>query len=106
MIDSQSVDDTEAIALQYGARVVQFHYRGGWPKKRQWAMETLPFAFDWLLLLDADEVLTPELKTEMRQAIQNPQRERLFHFIAHVVSRSGIAPRRRQFLEAIAVSTR
>ena len=72
VIDSQSVDDTEAIALQYGAQVVQFHYRGGWPKKRQWAMETLPFAFDWLLLLDADEVLTAELKTEMRQAIQNP----------------------------------
>jgi len=72
VIDSQSVDDTEAIALQYGAQVVQFHYPGGWPKKRQWAMETLPFAFDWLLLLDADEVLTAELKTEMRQAIQNP----------------------------------
>jgi len=73
VIDSQSVDDTEAIALQYGAQVVQFHYRGGWPKKRQWAMETLPFAFDWLLLLDADEVLTPELKAEIREAIQDPR---------------------------------
>ena len=73
VIDSQSVDDTEAIAQQYGAQVVQFHYRGGWPKKRQWAMETLPFAFDWLLLLDADEVLTPELKAEIREAIQDPR---------------------------------
>ena len=42
-------------------RSVQFHYAGGWPKKRQWAMDTLPLAYDWILLLDADEVLTPEL---------------------------------------------
>jgi hypothetical protein len=53
-------------------KVVQFHYQGGWPKKRQWAMNTLPIAYDWILLLDADEVLTPELAHEIRLAIQNP----------------------------------
>jgi hypothetical protein len=51
---------------------VQFHYQGGWPKKRQWAMNALPIAHDWILLLDADEVLTPELSEEIRSAIQNP----------------------------------
>ena len=30
------------------------------------------FAYDWILLLDADEVLTPELAEEIRVAIQNP----------------------------------
>lgn len=70
VIDSGSTDDTEAIARSYGARVVQFHYVGGWPKKRQWAMDTLPLAFDWILLLDADEVLTPELCDEIRIAIE------------------------------------
>ena len=72
VIDSQSTDSSAAIADSYGAKIVQFHYRGGWPKKRQWAMDTLPFAFDWILLLDADEVLTPELAEEIRIAIQNP----------------------------------
>jgi hypothetical protein len=50
---------------------VQFHYQGGWPKKRQWAMNSLPIANDWILLLDADEVLTPELSEEISSAIQN-----------------------------------
>jgi len=72
VIDSQSTDETVEIARFHGARVVQFHYQGGWPKKRQWAMNTLPIAYDWILLLDADEVLTPELTQEIRAAIQNP----------------------------------
>ncbi|MFZ1917401.1 MAG: glycosyltransferase family 2 protein [Terriglobales bacterium] len=73
LIDSQSTDETARVAESYGAKVVQFHYRGGWPKKRQWAMNTLPLTYDWILLLDADEVLTPELAAEIRSAIDNPQ---------------------------------
>jgi glycosyltransferase involved in cell wall biosynthesis len=73
VIDSQSTDGTVEIAKSHGAKVVQFHYAGGWPKKRQWAMDTLPLACDWILLLDADEVLTPELIEEIRRAMQNPQ---------------------------------
>jgi glycosyltransferase involved in cell wall biosynthesis len=73
VIDSQSTDDTVAIAQSHGAKVVQFRYAGGWPKKRQWAMDTLSFAYDWILLLDADEVLTPELLEEIRHALSNPE---------------------------------
>ncbi len=72
VIDSQSADETVEIARSAGAKVVQFYYQGGWPKKRQWAMDTLPLAHDWILLLDADETLTPELAAEIRDAIQNP----------------------------------
>jgi len=71
VIDSGSIDQTAEIARSFDAKVVQFHYHGGWPKKRQWAMDTLPLAYDWILLLDADEVLTPELTEEIRQAVQN-----------------------------------
>jgi len=72
VIDSQSTDSTVEIARSYNAQVVQFHYQGGWPKKRQWAMDNLRLTYDWILLLDADEVLTPELKHEIRSAIANP----------------------------------
>jgi len=75
VIDSQSTDDTAAIAESHGAKVVQFYYAGGWPKKRQWAMDTLPFAFDWILLLDADEVLTPDLMGEISDVLRSPEAE-------------------------------
>lgn len=73
VVDSQSTDNTVAIAESNGAKTVQFHYAGGWPKKRQWAMDTLPLAYDWILLLDADEVLTPGLVNEIRSALLNPR---------------------------------
>src|SRR5262249_14591145 len=47
-------------------------YEGGWPKKRQWALDTLPLNYEWVLLLDADESLTPELAAEIQKAITNP----------------------------------
>jgi glycosyltransferase involved in cell wall biosynthesis len=73
VIDSESADGTAEIARSFGAQVVQFHYGGGWPKKRQWAMETLPLRYDWILLIDADEALTPELRSEIREAIQDAE---------------------------------
>jgi glycosyltransferase involved in cell wall biosynthesis len=73
VVDSQSTDATVEIARSFGAHVVQFHYKGGWPKKRQWAMESLPLAHDWIFLVDADEALTPELAQEIRSAIQDPR---------------------------------
>lgn len=71
VVDSQSSDETVEIARSCGANVVQFHYQGGWPKKRQWAMDTLPLAYDWVFLVDADEALTPELADEIRRSIQD-----------------------------------
>jgi glycosyltransferase involved in cell wall biosynthesis len=73
VVDSQSTDATVEIARSFGAHVVQFHYKGGWPKKRQWAMESLPLAHDWIFLVDADEAPTPELVQEIRNAIQDPR---------------------------------
>lgn len=72
VVDSQSTDATVQIARRYGANVVQFQYRGGWPKKRQWALNTLSLRHEWTLLLDADESVSPELEAEIRQAVRNP----------------------------------
>src|SRR5258708_13758200 len=57
VVDSQSSDGTVQIAESYGAHVVQFHYQGGWPKKRHWAMESLPLAHDSISLFSADQAL-------------------------------------------------
>jgi len=69
VVDSQSTDDTVGIAERARARVVQFRYQGSWPKKKNWALETLPFRNDWVLLLDADEVLSPDAEMEIRRAV-------------------------------------
>lgn len=73
VIDSQSTDDSAEIARTCGSRLIQFYYRGGWPKKRQWALDMLPLQYEWVLLLDADEALTPDLANEIKAAIRNPK---------------------------------
>jgi glycosyltransferase involved in cell wall biosynthesis len=94
VIDSNSSDSTVEVARAHGAKVVQFHYQGGWPKKRQWAMDMLPLAHDWIFLIDADEALTPELELEIRQAVLNPKIDgyyialRMF-FLGCALSHSG-----------------
>src|SRR5438128_616995 len=42
VLDSGSTDRTATIAKEMGFEVVQFSYAGGYPKKRQWALENLP----------------------------------------------------------------
>jgi glycosyltransferase involved in cell wall biosynthesis len=72
VVDSQSTDETVAVAERLGARVVQFHYDGGWPKKKEWSLRHLPFTHDWVLLLDADEVMPPAAADEIRALVANP----------------------------------
>ena len=70
VVDSQSTDRTAEIAESFGAEVIQFYYKSGWPKKRQWALESYNFKNDWILLLDADEILLDPIKQEIAEAIQ------------------------------------
>jgi glycosyltransferase involved in cell wall biosynthesis len=69
MVDSQSIDGSIEIALQHGVQVVQFQFNGTWPKKKNWALEHLPFRNEWVFILDADEVLPPEAEQEFARAI-------------------------------------
>lgn len=72
VVDSQSGDRSIAIAEAEGANVVQFHFNGRWPKKKNWSLENLSFRNDWVLIVDCDERITPELWDEIAQRIQNP----------------------------------
>jgi glycosyltransferase involved in cell wall biosynthesis len=69
VIDSDSQDDTTAIASRSGAKVVQFRYRGGYPKKRQWALDTLHITTPWVMFVDADEIIPETLWDEIADAI-------------------------------------
>ena len=70
VVDSHSTDATIEIATARGAKVVQFDFNGTWPKKKNWALENLPFRNDWVFILDADEVLPPEAGREFAKAIE------------------------------------
>lgn len=72
VVDSQSSDRSVAIAEAQGAKVVQFHFNGHWPKKKNWSLDNLPFRNEWVLIVDCDERITPELWEEIAEAIQNP----------------------------------
>jgi glycosyltransferase involved in cell wall biosynthesis len=71
VVDSQSTDGSAEIAERSGARVVQFDFNGTWPKKKNWALENLPFRNEWVFILDADEVLPPQAADEFSNAIAN-----------------------------------
>jgi glycosyltransferase involved in cell wall biosynthesis len=73
VVDSQSSDRTVEIAENNGAQVVQFHFNGRWPKKKNWALENLSFRNEWVLIVDCDERITPELWDEIAVAIANPE---------------------------------
>lgn len=59
IVDSFSTDRTIAIAEQYSARIIQ-HAFEGYVKQKNIACEKT--SYDWVLSIDADEVISPELE--------------------------------------------
>lgn len=64
VLDSYSQDNTVKIAHELGARVFQEKWKG---YGRQKASAVEKAKFDWILSLDADEALSPELAKEIFQ---------------------------------------
>jgi len=75
VVDSDSGDRTAAIAAAAGAQVVQFAYAGSGPKKKAWALANAPFRNEWVLILDADERVTDELRSEIEEAIREGRQD-------------------------------
>ena len=73
VVDSQSQDRSIEIAENYGANVIQFNFNGRWPKKKNWSLDNLPFRYEWVLIVDCDERITPELWDEIAVAIQDAE---------------------------------
>lgn len=66
VVDSGSDDDTVAIARAHGARVVHQDWLG-FGAQRNFASNQC--SHDWILVLDADEYLSPELAAELQQRL-------------------------------------
>lgn len=84
VLDSFSTDNTEKIARDYGCKFFQHSFMGYGPQK-QMALEHT--TNKWVLLLDADEVLSPESQKEIRSLLEEgptaagyslPRQEQLF----------------------------
>ncbi len=71
IVDSHSTDQTAGVARAWGAGVVT-HDFSGYAAQRTWALRMLPFRCDWVLFLDADESVTPELRDELRRRFAAP----------------------------------
>ena len=70
VVDSQSTDQTAKIARKLDARVIDFVWDGRGPRKRNWALQNLSWKHEWVLLLDADEEVTPELREEIATVVR------------------------------------
>jgi len=84
VLDSFSDDDTLAIARAHGCRIMQHEFLG-YGRQKQLALDNT--RHDWVLFLDADEALAPELVEELRQLLATgptvdgyeiPRQEQLF----------------------------
>lgn len=71
VVDSGSTDGTQDIALRAGCTVIDFKWNGGFPKKRNWALQTYAFKTDWVLFLDADERIGQDVKAELARKISS-----------------------------------
>ena len=66
VVDSGSDDGTVAVAQAHGARVVHQDWLGFGPQRN---FATTQCAHDWILVLDADEWLSPELAAELEREL-------------------------------------
>ena len=84
VLDSFSTDNSVAIAKSYNCRLFQHDFLGYGPQKQSALEKT---SHDWVLLLDADEMLSVELQSEIKQLLADgpkldgyelPRHEQLF----------------------------
>jgi len=97
VVDSCSSDGTPEIAKECGASVVDFHWNGQLPKKKNWALEHIPWRHEWVFILDADERITPELADELQRVVAAPDADgyyvnRRFWFLGGWLMHCGYYP--------------
>lgn len=97
VVDSGSRDGTVERASALGARLVNFRWNGKHPKKKNWSLENIPWKHEWVLILDADERVTPELAKDIQAAVRRPSADgyfinRRFMFMGRWIKHCGYYP--------------
>ena len=72
VVDCFSTDRTVEIAQAFGATVLQRAWDGSHSTQVNWALDQLaglPMQTEWVMRIDADEVLTPELVRQIKDAL-------------------------------------
>ncbi|MEM9771754.1 MAG: glycosyltransferase family 2 protein [Cyanobacteria bacterium P01_D01_bin.73] len=77
VVDSFSSDRTIEIANKYPIRVIQHKFESH-GKQRTWMLEEVPTKHPWVYVLEADELMTPELFKECSEVIQNTDKVAYF----------------------------
>ena len=70
VVDSFSTDKTQEIARTFGAKVTTHEFKNQ-ADQFNWALDNVSLAGEWVLRLDADEYLLPELAEEIKARIGN-----------------------------------
>jgi glycosyltransferase involved in cell wall biosynthesis len=70
VVDSDSTDGTKEVSLRYTPHVVNHSYVDH-ASQLKWCFENLPFKNEWILFLDADNVVSDELKELIDQMLIN-----------------------------------
>ncbi|MGA0871633.1 MAG: glycosyltransferase family 2 protein [Phycisphaerales bacterium] len=100
VIDSGSTDGTVEIAQSAGATVIHHDWEG-YARQKNWGLDNLPFESDWILILDADEVVTPALRDRLLRIVSPSGSEpaeagyylnRLFYFLGRPIRHCGYFP--------------
>lgn len=97
LVDSGSTDATRELATKAGARVVDFKWNGQFPKKKNWSLDNVAWKNDWVLVLDADERIMPELAAEIQHELKSPSADgyfinRRFMFLGKWIRHCGYYP--------------
>jgi glycosyltransferase involved in cell wall biosynthesis len=74
VLDSYSVDRTIEIAKERKVSIFFNQFRS-FGDQRNFAIENLPLKYEWILFLDADEIVTEGFKTSILKAIEEADRE-------------------------------
>src|ERR1051325_9945433 len=72
VVDSYSDDRTTEVAERYGARILYHHFRD-FGDQKTFAIQQA--ANDWILSIDADEVLSPELQQSILKEKEAPRKD-------------------------------
>jgi glycosyltransferase involved in cell wall biosynthesis len=68
VVDSYSTDRTQELAKKKNAKVVLHDFQN-YSLQREWSLRELPFNNEWVLFLDADEILSEQLKMDIENKI-------------------------------------